>query len=233
MKKLATWVLAFVFVLSFALPQGTAFAKSDAVKLVVDGVEVEGYEQAFMSNGQALLPIEDLFNEAGFKVSKDESGAVNVTNTHLTVDFKVSASTIEVDGKKADTEFPLTLQNYGNYISGEFLATLEGFEVEVSEDQKTVNVTTNRLAEADVAAFLAKSAAADLNSVSTALTMDMKMESSLEEEAIDMKMDMTMDQITDPLSFYTLTKMATDLAGENRRNFWYLLDRRRLFPTNW
>jgi len=213
MKKFATWVLAFVFVLSFALPQGTAFANSDAVKLVVDGVEVEGYEQAFMSNGQALLPIEDLFNAAGFKVSKD-AGAVNVSNTYLTVDFKVSASAIEVNGQKADTEFPLTLQNYGNYISGEFLATLEGFEVEVSEDQKTVNVTTNRLAEADVAAFIAKSAAADLNSVSTALKMDMKMESSLEDEAIDMTIDMTMDQVNEPMSFYTLTKTAANLAGE-------------------
>ena len=60
MKKLATWVLAFVFVLSFALPHGTTFAKSDAVTLYVDGVEVEGYEQAFISNGQALLPVEKL-----------------------------------------------------------------------------------------------------------------------------------------------------------------------------
>ena len=81
MKKLATWAISFVFILSFVLPQGTAFAKSDAVTLYVDGVEVEGYEQAFMSNDQALLPIEDLFREAGFKVSKDESGTVNVTNT--------------------------------------------------------------------------------------------------------------------------------------------------------
>ena len=214
MKKLATLVTALVFVLSFALPQGSAFAKSDAVAVYVDGVEVEGYEQAFVSHDQVLLPVEDLFNEAGFKVTKDPSGAVNVSNTYLTVDFKASASTIEVNGKKADTEFPLTLQNYGNYISGDFLATLEGFEVEVAEDQKSVNITTNRLAEAEVAALLAKSAAAELNSVSTAMTMDMKMESSLEEEAIDMKMDITMDQIMDPMSFYTLTKMSTNLAGE-------------------
>jgi len=104
MKKLATWVIAFVFVLTFALPQDIAFAKSDTVTLYVDGVEVEGYEQAFMSNGQALLPVENLYNEAGFKVTKDnKSGAVNVTNTYLTVDFKASARTIEVNGEKAKT----------------------------------------------------------------------------------------------------------------------------------
>ena len=74
MKKLATWVLAIVFTLSFALPQGTAFAKSDAVKLVVDGVEVGGYEQAFVSHDQVLIPVENLFNEAGFKVTKDIEG---------------------------------------------------------------------------------------------------------------------------------------------------------------
>lgn len=215
MKKLATLVIALVFVLSFALPQGSAFAQSDAVTVYVDGVEVKGYEQAFVSHDQVLLPVEDLFNEAGFKVSKDsKSGAVNVSNTYLTVDFKASASTIEVNGKKADTQFPLTLQNYGNYISGEFLATLEGFEVEVAEDQKSVNVTTNRLAEEEVAALLAKSAAVELDSFSTKMTMDMKMESSLEEEAIDMKMDITMDQIMDPMSLYTLTKMSTNFAGE-------------------
>ena len=72
----------------------------------------------------------------------------------MTVDFDAGAGVIEVNGEKADTEFPLTLKNAGNYISGEFLASLEGFEVEVSEDQKTVNVTTNRVQ--DVSAFLAK-----------------------------------------------------------------------------
>lgn len=213
MKKIITWALAFVFALSFALPHGSAAAQSSAMKLVVDGVEVTSYEQPFMSHDQVLIPVEDLFKEAGYKVAKDKSGKVNVTNTYLTVDFNAAASSIEVDGKKADTEFPLTLQNAGNYVSGEFLATLEGFEVEVSEDQKTVTVTTNRVQ--DVAAFLAKSAAADLKSVSSALTMDMKMESSLEEnEAISMLMDIKMDQINEPLSFYTITKASTDFAGE-------------------
>ncbi|MEK4711791.1 DUF6612 family protein [Sporosarcina sp. FSL K6-5500] len=213
MKKIITWALAFVFALSFALPHGSAAAQSSAMKLVVDGVEVTSYEQPFMSHDQVLIPVEDLFKEAGYKVAKDKSGKVNVTNTYLTVDFNAAASSIEVDGKKADTEFPLTLQNAGNYVSGEFLATLEGFEVEVSEDQKTVTVTTNRVQ--DVAAFLAKSAAADLKSVSSALTMDMKMESSLEEnEAISMLMDIKMEQINEPLSFYTITKASTDFAGE-------------------
>ena len=136
MKKLAKLVLAFVFVLSFALPQGTTFANTNAVKLVVDGVEVGGYEQAFVSHEQVLIPVENLFNEAGFNVSKSESGKLSVTNTYLTVDFNAAASTINVNGKKVDTVFPLTLQNAGNYVTSEFLATLEGFEVEVSEDKK-------------------------------------------------------------------------------------------------
>lgn len=212
MKKLATWAIAFVFILSFVLPQGTAFAKSDAVTLYVDGVEVEGYEQAFISNGQALLPIEDLFREAGFKVSKDESGIVNVTNTYLTVDFKASTSTIEVNGEKINTEFPLTLQNYGNYISGEFLATLDGFDVEVSENQKTVNVTTNRVE--DVAAFLAKTAAVDLNSFSSKMTIEEQTESPLESEVIDTLIDLQTDFIQNPLSVYTISNISMDIDGE-------------------
>ena len=127
--------LAFVFALSFALPNSTAFAKTDALKFVVDGVEVKGYEQPFKAHGQVLLPVENLFNEAGFKVTKDKSRKVNVTNTHLSVDFNPAAGSIKVDGKKAQTEFPLTLKNAGNYVSGEFLATLEGFDVEVSESK--------------------------------------------------------------------------------------------------
>lgn len=211
MKKLATWITAFVFVLAFALPQGAAFAKSDAVTLYVDGVEVGGYEQAFMSNGQALLPIENLFHEAGFKVFKDPLGTVNVTNTYLTVDFKASASTIEVNGEKAKTEFPLTLQNAGNYVSAEFLTTLEGFDVEVSEDQKTVNVTTNRVE--DVAAFLAKTAEADLNSFSTSMILDQQMESPLETGVINTLVDIQMDFIQNPLSVYTLSKLSMDIDG--------------------
>ena len=120
MKKIATWVLAFVFALSFALPHGSAAVKSSEMKFVVDGVEVTSYEQPFMSHNQVLIPVEDLFKEAGYKVSKDKSGKVSATNTHLTVDFNAAASSIEVNGKKADTEFPLTLQNAGNYVSGEF-----------------------------------------------------------------------------------------------------------------
>ena len=212
MKKIATWALAFVFALSFALPHGSAAAQSSAMKFVVDGVEVTSYEQPFISHDQVLIPVEDLFKEAGYKVSKDKSGKVNVTNTHLTVDFNAAASSIKVNGKKADTEFPLTLQNAGNYVSGEFLATLEGFEVEVSEDKKTVNVTTNRVQ--DVPAFLEKMLAADLKSYSSKMILDQKMETSSELGSIDMLMDIEMNVIQDPIALYMLSKMTINLEGE-------------------
>ena len=60
-----------------------------------------------MSHDKVLIPVENLFKEVGFKVSKDKSGKVNVTNSHLTVDFDAAAGVIEVNGEKADTEFPL------------------------------------------------------------------------------------------------------------------------------
>ncbi|MER2090545.1 MAG: DUF6612 family protein, partial [Sporosarcina sp.] len=212
MKKMATWALAFVFALSFALPHGLASAQSPAMKFIVDGVEVKGYEQPFMSQDQVLIPVEDLFAEAGYKVSKDKSGKVNVTNTHLTVDFNAPAHSIAVNGKKADTEFPLTLKNAGNYVSGEFLSQLEGFKVEVSEDQKTVNITTNRVQDVD--AFFEKMLAAELTSYSSKMTLDQKMESSLEAEAIDMLMDIEMNVIQDPIAMYMLSKMTMNLEGE-------------------
>ncbi|KAA0966899.1 hypothetical protein FQ087_11990 [Sporosarcina sp. ANT_H38] len=211
MKKIATWALAFVFALSFALPHGSAATKSTAMKFVVDGVEVTSYEQPFMSHDQVLIPVEDLFKEAGYKVSKDKSGKVNVTNTHLTVDFNAAASSILVNGKKADTEFPLTLQNAGNYVSGEFLATLEGFEVEVSEDKKTVNVKTNRV---DTAKFLEKMVAADLKSYSSKMTLDQKMEQSAELGSMDMLMDIEMNLIQDPIALYMLSKLNMTIEGE-------------------
>ena len=41
-----------------------------------------------MLNDKVLIPVEKLFvNEVGCKVSIDEFGKVNVTNTHLTMDF--------------------------------------------------------------------------------------------------------------------------------------------------
>lgn len=211
MRKLATWALAFVFILSFAMPQNMASAASN-VKLVVDGVEVEGYEQAFMSHGDVLIPIENLFTEAGYKVSKDKSGKLSVTNTYLTVDFNASAGSIEVNGEKADTTFPLTLKNYGNYVSGEFLSTLEGFEVEVADDEQTVSVTTNRVKDLDK--FLEKMMNADLKSYSAKMNLDQKMESSEEPKSMNMIIDMDMDVTQEPVAIHMKQKMTADIDGE-------------------
>ncbi|KAA0966898.1 hypothetical protein FQ087_11985 [Sporosarcina sp. ANT_H38] len=208
MKMLAKLGLALVFVLSFALPHGTTFAKTDTVKLVIDGVEVAGYEQPFISHDQVLIPVENLFNAAGYKVTKDNSGKLSVTNTYLTVDFNASANTINVNGKKVDTEFPLTLQNAGNYITSDFLATLEGFNVEVSEDKKTVNVKTNRV---DTAAFLTKTAALNLKSSSLNLTLE-----SLIAPAANAQLGkVQLDNIQDPKSSYKhITFPTVDTEGK-------------------
>lgn len=213
-KKLGSWLFAFVLLLAFAVPNSNVQAASnDSMKLVVDGVEVAGYEQPFLSHGEVLIPVENLFKEAGYSVSKDK-GVVTATNSQLTVDFNASAGKILVDGKKADTVFPLTLNNGGNYISDSFLSTLEGFEVSVSDDKKSVQVTTNRVK--DVEGFLEKMLDVDLNSYSATMKIDQKMKTSNpEEEEIDMIMDMKMDVIEDPLALYTSTKMQMNMDGEN------------------
>ncbi|MFS0575637.1 DUF6612 family protein [Sporosarcina sp. 179-K 3D1 HS] len=212
MKKLASWLFAFALLFSLALPTA-ASANTDAMKFLVDGVEVEGYEQPFMSHGDVLIPVENLFEEAGFKVTKGKNSAVSVTNTYLTVDFNAAGKSITVNGKKAATEFPLTLKNAGNYISGEFLASLEGFDVEISEDEKTVNVTTNRVQDVD--AFLKKTMEADLKSFSADMKMDMNMETAIEElGSVDMQMDMKMDVIQEPMAMYMAMNMLMKAAGE-------------------
>ena len=212
MKKLATWVLAFVFLFSFALPQGTASAQSYDLNWTVDDVEVEGNLQPFMLNDKVLIPVEKLFKEVGFKVSKDESGKVNVTNTHLTVDFDAAAGEIKVNGEKATNEFPIAERNNIVYISSEFLARLEGFSVKVAADHLSVAIKTNRVQ--DVSAFIEKTMDADLNSQSTNLTIDMEMASSLEEETIKMLMAIQSDDILDPISSHSITKTSTSGIGD-------------------
>ncbi|WP_194841044.1 DUF6612 family protein [Sporosarcina cascadiensis] len=213
MKKLGSWVFALVLALAFAVPAGNVqAADTNTAKLVVDGVEVEGYEQPFFSNDEILIPVQNVFNEAGFKVTEDK-GVVTATNSYVTVDFNVAAGKIDVNGKKANTEFPLTLQNAGNYVTGEFLSSLEGFQVEVTEDQKTVNVTTNRVKDVD--AFLEKTLQADLNSFSAALTIDQTMEASSEEDPIHMLMNLKMDAIQNPLAMYMETTMKMNMMGES------------------
>ncbi|GEN81805.1 hypothetical protein SLU01_01170 [Sporosarcina luteola] len=210
MRKVATWVLAFVFVLSFAWPNMTASAQTGSMKLVVDGVEVEGYEQPFMSQEDVLIPVENLFNEAGYQVSKDAAGKVTVTNTYLTVDFSAADEQITVDGEATDALFPLTLKNYGNYVSGEFLNELEGFEVTISEDQQTVNVTTNRVQDVD--AFLKKMVAANPNSYAAKMTIDQSMVSDTEELSMDMLMDIDMSITNNPIGLYQ--KMSMTIGEE-------------------
>lgn len=212
MKKLASWLFAFALLFSLALPTA-ASANTDAMKFLVDGEEVKGYEQPFMSHGDVLIPVENLFDEAGFKVTKGKNGAVSVTNTHLSVDFNAAGKSITVNGKKANAEFPLTLKNAGNYVSGEFLSSLEGFEVEVSEDEKTVNIKTNRVQDVD--AFLKKTLEVDLKSFSADMKMDMKAETSIEElGSMDMHMNMKMDFIQEPIAMYMAMNMLMNAAGE-------------------
>lgn len=210
LRKVAMWALAFVFVLSFAWPNMTASAQTGSMKLVVDGVEVEGYEQPFMSQEDVLIPVEDLFNEAGYQVSKDAAGKVTVTNTYLTVDFSAADEQITVDGEATDALFPLTLKNYGNYVSGEFLNELEGFEVTISEDQQTVNVTTNRVQDVD--AFLKKMVAANPNSYAAKMTIDQTMASDTEELSMDMLMDIDMSVTNNPIGLHQ--KMSMTIGEE-------------------
>lgn len=212
MKKLATWALAFILLLSFAFPQDTASAQSFELSWTIDDVEIKGDNQPFMLNDKVLIPIEELFTEAGFKVSKTESGTVNVTNTYLSIDFDAAAGEIKVNGEKANTKFPLTDKNDGYYISSEFLAQLDGFTVSVATDHQTVTIQTNRVH--DVPAFLEKAMKVDLNSQSTNLTIDMEMASSLEEETMKMFMHMQSDDVLNPLSSHSLSKMSmTDPDG--------------------
>ncbi len=192
----------------------TASAEDGTFKLVVDGVEVEGYEQSFMSQGTVLIPADDLFQEAGFNVTKEASGKLNVTNTYLTLDFDIANQQISVNGKATDEVFPLTLRNYGNYISSDFLDSLEGFDVTVSEEEQTVNVTTNRVQDVD--AFLEKMMAADLQSYEAKMSLDQSMEATGSEEfSMNMLMDMDMSMTTDPVTLYMKSKMAMNMGEES------------------
>lgn len=212
LRKLATWALAFVLVLSFAWPSITASAEDYSFKLVVDGVEVEGYEQPFMAQGKVLIPVDNVFQEAGFNVTKEAPGKLNVTNTYLTLDFDIADQEISVNGKATNEVFPLTLRNYGNYISSDFLDTLEGFDVTVSEDEKTVNVSTNRVKDVD--AFLEKMMGADLQSYAAKMTLDQSMEADSEELSMNMLMDMDMSVTTDPVGLHMTQKMSMNMGEE-------------------
>lgn len=212
LRKFATWALAFVFALSFAWPSMPAAAQEGSLKLVVDGVEVAGYEQPFMSQGKVLIPVDNVFQEAGFNVTKEAPGKLNVTNTYLTLDFDIADQQISVNGKAADEVFPLTLRNYGNYISSDFLDSLEGFDVTVSEDDNTVNVTTNRVQDID--AFLEKMMAADLKSYEAKMTLDQSMEADSEELSMKMLMDMDMSVTSDPVGLYMTQKMSMKMGEE-------------------
>ncbi|WP_252502143.1 DUF6612 family protein [Sporosarcina sp. Marseille-Q4943] len=212
MRKFATWALAFVFALSFAWPSMPAAAQEGSLKLVVDGVEVEGYEQPFMSQGKVLIPVDNLFQEAGFNVTKEAPGKLNVTNTYLTLDFDIADQQISVNGKATNEVFPLTLRNYGNYITSDFLDSLEGFDVTVSEEDNTVNVTTNRVQDID--AFLEKLMGADLQSYEAKMTLDQSMEADTEELSMNMLMDMDMSVTTDPVGLYMTQKMSMNMGEE-------------------
>lgn len=98
-----------------------------------------------MLNDKILIPVEKLFNEVGCKVSKDEFGIMNVTNTQLTMDFDAAAGEIKVNSKRANSKSPLTVRNEGYNNSIELLATLVGFTIKVAADHQSVALKTNRV----------------------------------------------------------------------------------------
>jgi len=183
------------------------------LEFFVDGVKIEGTEQPVLGkSGQVLLPVQPLFEAAGFHVSAGNSGDVQVTNSFLTIDFKLNSDAIYVNGEAVGTEFPITRRDTAYYVSNEFLSTLEGFSVSFPRDRSTIYVTTNR--SRDIAPFLDKMAAVEFSGYSSKSTLDHRTVFSYDPDTVEFTLDsnLTVNEMPNALSMDTV--METELDGK-------------------
>ncbi|MFS0574639.1 DUF6612 family protein [Sporosarcina sp. 179-K 3D1 HS] len=210
MKKNA--VILFIFLVVSLLGTSFKVTASERLELFVDDVKIDGHEQPFLkSNGQVWLPVQPVFEAAGFHVTNEKSGHLQVTNSFLTIEFQPRTGVITVNGEAKKTDFPLTLRNAGNYISSDFLSSLEGFKVNIPKDQSAVYVTTNQVQ--DIAPFLDKVAAKEISGYSSTSKLEHRTIFSYDPEVVKFTIDT--DLIVNEVqgALFMKTAMATKLKG--------------------
>lgn len=208
MKKYAAILFTVLFLFTFGT---SSRAASPGLSLFVDGVKWDGYEQPFFSEGygQVLLPVQPVFEAAGYYVTTDESGNVRATNSFLTFEFQPRTGNITKNGKALKTKFPLTLRNAGNYVSNEFLSEIEGLEVDISEDQSAVYVKTNRVL--NTSQFLEKISATKVADYTSKSKLSHRSLFSYDPNILEFTIDADVTVNHDPVALHMETAMRTNL----------------------
>lgn len=183
------------------------------LEFFVDGVKIEGTEQPLLGiGGQVLLPVQPLFEAAGFHVATGNSGDVQVSNSFLTLDIKSNSGAIYVNGEAVDTEFPLTRRGAVHYVSNEFLSTLEGFNVSFTKDRSTIDVKTNR--SRDIGTFLDKLDAVKFTGYSSKSTLDHRTVFSYDPDTVEFTLDANLTVNEKPNALSMDTVMETKVDGK-------------------
>lgn len=225
LKKYFSLVLAFVFVFSIAFGQQAASAK--AVKLVVDGKEVNDEVVPLLDNGKVYLPVNS-FEKLGAKVEWDggsKTATVTSGNNSLKVIIKSDAFDVSLNGKAAALNDPVKLVNERLYLPLRFVATTLGFDVMWDESEWIVQLSTKKADNSSqqpvpektdnkTQALLEKFVSTDLKSFSSNMKIDQTMTASSEPGALKMGMDIKMDVTQEPMSMYMKTKMTMTADGE-------------------
>ncbi|MDQ0177116.1 copper amine oxidase N-terminal domain-containing protein [Bacillus chungangensis] len=225
MKKYFSLVLAFVFVFSLAFGQQAASAK--AVKLVVDGKEVNDEVAPLLDNEKVYLPVKS-FEKLGAKVEWDGSSktaTITNGNNSLKVTIKSDAFDVSLNGKAETLNDPVKLVNERLYLPLRYVATTLGFDVKWDKAEWIVQLNTKNAENSSqqpvpekpynkTQELLEKFVSTDLKSFSSNMKIDQTMTASSEPGALKMGMDFKMDVTQEPMSMYMKTKMTMNADGE-------------------
>lgn len=117
-----------------------------ALRLVVDGEELQTDAPPVMQNDRVLVPMRSLFEAVGLTVGWDgETGTVTGENEETAITLKIGEKEALVSGQTVTLDVPAVILNDRTYVPVRFVSESAGLYVEWIGAYKTVSVRSEKL----------------------------------------------------------------------------------------
>ena len=158
MKKLVSFLLAFILLAFNIFPACLCDTSDSAIKLTVNGrktdtLEKYGVPVSVEEDGTVRLPLRAITDAYAMTIEYDENdGTITCSSEETQVVFTSGSTTIIRDGSEAEIEHPVIIENGEAIISGQALVTAFDLMVNYNADKNLATVIkTDPKREADLA----------------------------------------------------------------------------------
>lgn len=213
MKKFGISVLLLACLLMILSPF-QALAASSPLKIVIDDQEVALDVKPLVKDNRVLVPVRGVLEELGMDVTWDQASQTAVIQSDdNTIEMKLGAKEVLVNGKTVAVDSSLTLEGDKLYFPIRFILEITGSNVKWNQATQTIAITSKESLD-KTKAFLTKLAEVKYNSVSAEMNIVQAMEFMGEKITTDM--DLKMDMVLDPFGIYQHMTMTMEQLGDEK-----------------